>query len=146
KTGRYKRRLSFDELLHLSIERIETLAERPEPFDVPTTIEPCEQAAIDWREAVDQVRREAAAVGERRLSGDGATLNRSTLDFIREGATVGDRHRLLFSAAANLAEFGCPPALAHALLTEAGLDSGLPPKDVRRQIDCGLAAAGGGHE
>jgi hypothetical protein len=34
--------------------------------------------------------------------------------------------------------FGCPPALAHALLTEAGLDSGLPPKEVRRQIDCGL--------
>jgi hypothetical protein len=45
----------------------------------------------------------------------------------------------LFSAAANLAEFGCPPALAHALLTETALDSGLPPNDVRRQIDCGLS-------
>lgn len=51
---------------------------------------------------------------------------------------MGDRHRLLFSAAANLAEFGCPPALAHELLTESALDSGLPPKEVRRQIDCGL--------
>ena len=54
----------------------------------------------------------------------------------------GDRHRLLFSAAANLAEFGCPPALAHALLSEAGLDSGLSPADVRRQIDCGLGRVG----
>jgi len=44
----------------------------------------------------------------------------------------------LFSAAANLGEFNCPPALAHALLTEAGLDSGLSPSDVRRQIECGL--------
>jgi hypothetical protein len=33
---------------------------------------------------------------------------------------------------------GCPPPLAHALLTEAALDSGLPPSEVRRQIDCGL--------
>jgi hypothetical protein len=45
---------------------------------------------------------------------------------------------LLFSAAANLAELDCPAVLAHELLTEAALDSGLPPNDVRRQIDCGL--------
>jgi hypothetical protein len=39
------------------------------------------------------------------------------LEFIRNGADTGDRHRLLFGSAANLAEFGCPPALAHALRT-----------------------------
>ena len=71
-------------------------------------------------------------------------MNRLTLDFVRNGATVGDRHRLLFSAAANLAEFGCQAALAHALLTEAALDSGLPPYEVRRQIACGLNAVKGG--
>jgi hypothetical protein len=27
----------------------------------------------------------------------------------------------------------------HALLTESALDSGLPPNEVRRQIDCGLS-------
>ncbi len=59
-------------------------------------------------------------------------------DFIRGGASSGDRHRLLFRAAANLAEFGCPVALAHELLTEAALDSGLSPSETRRQIDCGL--------
>ena len=67
-----------------------------------------------------------------------ARLNRATLDFIANGAGTGDRHRLLFSAAANLAEFGCPVELAHELLTEAALDSGLSPSETRRQIDCGL--------
>jgi hypothetical protein len=64
------------------------------------------------------------------------------MDFIREGADTGDRHRLLFSAAANLREFACTPALAHALLTPAALDSGLSPRDVQRQIDCGLSHVG----
>jgi len=145
KTGRYKRWLSFDELLNLKVEAIVKLAEKPEPFEVPTTTVRSEQAADDWNTAVEQVRRQAEAVAERRASVDGATLNRSTLDFIREGTAKGDRAKQLFSAAANMAEFGCPTALAFALLTEAGLDSGLPPKEVRRQIECGLAA-GGRHE
>lgn len=145
KTGRYKRRLSFDELLNLSVEGITKLAEVPEPFEVPTTTGRCEQAVADWATAVEQVRRQAEAVAERRASVDGATLNRETLDFIREGALEGDRANRLFSAAANIAEFDDLASLAVALLTEAGLDSGLPPKEVRRQIDCGLAA-GGRHE
>jgi len=96
------------------------------------------------------VEQEAKALAERRIAlresnGADATLNRQTLAFIVEGATQGDRHRLLFSAAANLAEFGCPAALAHALLSEPGLDSGLAPKEVRRQIDCGLEAKGASH-
>ena len=65
-------------------------------------------------------------------------MNRATFDFIREGATTGDRHRALFATAANLAEFDCPPLLAHELLTEGGLNCGLSPSEVRRQIDCGL--------
>ena len=69
---------------------------------------------------------------------NGARLNRATLEFIRDGAGTGDRHRLLFSAAANLAEFGCPQSLAEALLCESALDSGLSPSEVRRQIACGL--------
>jgi hypothetical protein len=42
-------------------------------------------------------------------------------------------------AAANLAELGCPTDLAHALLADAALDSGLTPAETRRQIECGLA-------
>jgi hypothetical protein len=144
KTGRHKRRLDLDALMGLNLDGIQRLAERPEPFDLPATTAISEQAGADWLDATTWVRQQAEATAERRAAAQNGTpaLNRLTLDFIRDGAAQGDRHRLLFSAAANLAEFGCPPALAHALLTDAGLDTGLAPSDVRRQIDCGLAHAG----
>ena len=139
KTGLHKRALSLDELTRLSVGRILELAREPLAFDVPTVSTRCDQAAGDWQEAARRVEQETEAARERRASSDrSARLNRATLDFIRDGAGSGDRHRLLFSAAANLAEFGCPVELAHELLTEAALDSGLSPSDVRRQIDCGL--------
>jgi hypothetical protein len=139
KTGLHKRRLTLDELMHLGADRVMALAE-PAPFDVPLVTTPCQQAALDWQaaEAALAAAAEERAARRRTTAGDGVRLMRATLDFIRDGAAVGDRHRRLFSAAANLAEFGCPPALAHALLTEAALDSGLPPKEVARQIDSGL--------
>ena len=100
----------------------------------------CDQAATDWQETVERIEHETEAARERRAAPDrSARLNRATLDFIRDGAGSGDRHRLLFSAAANLAEFGCPSELAHELLTDAALDSGLSPSETRRQIDCGLS-------
>jgi hypothetical protein len=139
KTGLYKRRLSYDEVLNLSLDRILGLAEQPEPFDLPPAPAPSDRAQADWAEAATRVQRAAELKIQRQLAGQGTpSLNRTTLEFIRNGAEVGDRHRLLFSAAANLAEFGCTPELAHALLTEAALDSGLTPSEVRRQIDCGL--------
>jgi hypothetical protein len=140
KTGRHKRRLCLDELMRLSLDGICRLAESPEPFALPAPAATCEQAAADWQEAMALVRQQAEEKARRHaaMTNGTATLNRLTIDFIRDGAEQGDRHRLLFSAAANLAEFGCPPALAHALLTEAALDSGLSPSAVRRQIDCGL--------
>jgi hypothetical protein len=139
KTGRFKRSLSHGELMGLSLDRLLQLAERPEPFDLPAPACRDEQAAADWQEAMTTVCQQSEAKAKRQAESNGTpTLNQLTLAFIRDGADQGDRHRLLFSAAANLAEFGCPPALAHALLTEAALDSGLPPADVRRQIDCGL--------
>jgi hypothetical protein len=140
KTGLHKRRLSFDELTALSLDGIRQLAGRAEPFDLPAPTATSERAAADWQAAITAVSRQSEEKVRRRAAAAGGaeTLNRLTLDFIRDGANEGDRHRLLFSAAANLAELGCPPALAHALLTEAALDCGLSPSDVRRQIDCGL--------
>ncbi|HEY2159261.1 MAG TPA: hypothetical protein VGH33_26785 [Isosphaeraceae bacterium] len=64
-----------------------------------------------------------------------------TREFIREGAVEGEREKRLFQAAANLAELDCPAELAHALLTESALDSGLTPGETRRAIDCGIAHA-----
>jgi hypothetical protein len=141
RTGLHKRRLSLDELMGLSLTRIVELAASPAPFDLPTPRANAVTAtlpAADWQHAVEQVTRQGEVKAARRAAGNGPTLNRATLAFIRDGASNGDRHRLLFSAAANLAEFGCTPALAHALLSESALDAGLAPKDVRRQIDCGL--------
>ena len=140
KTGLHKRRLSLDELMMFSADRIRELAREPLAFDVPSVSTRCDQAATDWQEAAARVEQEAEAIWQRRTSTNGsARLNRATLDFIRDGASAGDRHRLLFSAAANLAEFGCSVELAHELLSEAGLDSGLSPSETRRQIDCGLS-------
>jgi hypothetical protein len=146
RTGLHKRRLTFDELMHLDAARVRQLAAASEPFALPVVTAADPQAVADWQAALRAVEREAEVKAERRaaLTNGAARLNRQTLDFIREGADRGDRHRLLFSAAANLGEFGCPPALAHALLTEAGLDSGLSPAEVCRQIECGLAHAGKG--
>jgi hypothetical protein len=141
KTGFHKRRLSLDELMRLSLDGIRQLAMQPEPFGLPAPVATCEQAAADWQAAIKVVQQQNEEKTRRcaAVANGMPTLNRQTLDFIRDGAEQGDRHRLLFSAAANLAEFGCPPALAHALLSDAALDSGLTPSDVRRQIECGLA-------
>ena len=124
----------------LPLDKILDLAREPAAFDLPTPTRHSDQAAADWQTAVIQVAKESEAKAARRAIGNGTpTLNRATLDFIRNGADQGNRHRLLYSAAANLAEFSCTPALAVALLEESALDSGLSPKDVRRGIECGLA-------
>lgn len=143
KTGLHKRRLTVEELMGLSLAGILDMAERPEPFELPGEPSLCDQARADWQAAVEAVERESEVKARRPGGGiEGRRLNRATLDFICNGAATGDRHRMLFSAAANLAEFGCPPALAHELLTDAALDSGLSPSEARRQIDCGLAHVG----
>lgn len=145
KSGLHKRHLSYGELTSLKLDAIRQLAATPTPFDLPTPPASCERAALDWQAAAALVREEAKGKAHRRAAvADGSPrLNRQTFDFIRDGATTGDRHRLLFSAAANLAEFNCPASLAHALLTEAALDSGLSPSEARRQIECGLFHAKG---
>ncbi|MEN0109293.1 MAG: DNA primase [Planctomycetota bacterium] len=144
KTGRHKRRLAFDELLALSADAIARMAETPGPFDLPAEPALDFTAVADWNAAAEAVEADNAARAERRAATDGATLNRRTLDFLRDGAPVGDRHRLLYSAAANLAELGADYRLAVALLNEPALDSGLPPSDVARQIRCGVESVRSG--
>lgn len=141
KTGLYKRRFTVEELGGLSLDRILELSRESAPFDLPDPTCTSEQASTDWQAATDLVAREGEARAVRRVSGHGMpALNRLTRDFIQHGAEKGDRHRRLYSAAKNLGEFSCPAALVFALLEEPSLDSGLTPKEVRRQIECGLAS------
>jgi hypothetical protein len=139
KTGLFKRRLSLDELQGMSLDAIRKSAEKPAPFDLPTPPALSERAQADWREAAEIVRQASEAKVKQSANSRGPTLNRQTIRFIRDGAGEGDRHRLLYSAARNLAEFACSSALAHALLTEPALDCGLAPRDVQRQIERGLS-------
>src|SRR5262249_38762360 len=95
RSGRYKRRLSFDELMGLSTGHMWKLAGAPEPFDVPAPTYRSEQAASDWGEAAEAVARQAATQAERQRTPGEPRLNRLTLDYLRNGADRGDRHRRL---------------------------------------------------
>ncbi len=142
KTGLYKRHIGFDGCMYMSIDAILKLAQNPEPFEIP----PLDRTLCDWnlgyawRVAEEETRK--VRVSKAKGSGRGdelpERLSRWTLEFIRQGAAEGERAKRLFQAAANLAEFECSDRLAHAILTEPALDSGLCPSEVRRQIDCGL--------
>jgi hypothetical protein len=137
KTGLHKLRFDLHALQRLSVSRLCELSQEARPFEIPESPDKCTQAADDWLGAVELVESQHVDRAKRDIV-TRSTLNQQTLDFIRNGAISGDRHRLLFSAAANLAELGCRFELAYALLSEAALDSGLSPSDVRRQIQCGL--------
>lgn len=139
KTGRFKRFLTLDELFYFGVEQIQTLAAEPAPFEIPTDPPIDEQAVADW-----QVACKAVAVSKvvRPVGTTPSRLNRATRDFLIDGAEVNDRHRLLYSSARNLGEFNCSFELAFALLEPAARESGLPPSNIRRQIECGLADAG----
>jgi hypothetical protein len=142
RTDCHKRRLLFDELMGLSLSRITSLAGHPAPFDIPTPAAECPEATADWSAAARTVEEREADRTKLRVERHGPDrLQRETLDFIREGADEPGRAVRLFRAAANLAEFGCPVDLAHELLTPAARDSGLPPSEIRRQVNCGLAHA-----
>jgi hypothetical protein len=53
----------------------------------------------------------------------------------------GERADTLFRCAAWLTEQRSPERLVYALLTEPGRDVGLLPREVARQIGCGIAHA-----
>jgi hypothetical protein len=126
--------MNAEDVMHLSADAIRDRAVKPVEFEIPEPSR-CDWNLQDaWDDAAEQVRRQAEAFAMARKEGGPAKLNRLTLEFVRSGAppgghgdtadqALGDgRHRRLFSAAANLAEFGCPAPLAHALLAEPGLD------------------------
>ncbi len=147
KTGLHKRFVPVEILDTVTVNGVLNMARTPEAFEPPSTdgVESADMLVAVWDAAGRAVTANAAAAEQRRQevsSGARAvTVNKLTRAFLNGEVEAGDRHRLLYSASANLAELGCPlPALV-ALLTEPALDLGLPPKDVARGIENGHAAA-----
>lgn len=153
RTGLHKRFVPPDQFGLLTFEKSLELATKPAAFQLPdaTGVGVLPRLAAEWQAATEAVAgREQAFQERRRAIAAGVSevrVNRCTLDLIRgEPVSVGDRHRLIFSAALNLAEAGASRHLVSELLREAALDTGLPPRDVDRQIECGFLAARGAHE
>jgi len=144
KTGIYKRKYSYDELMNLSTEAVVERAAAPVEFEPPAPSRFSPALANDWQAATEAVERRPRtpppthADGERRLS---AFVRR----FLHDGELDPDQRAVsTFRAAAELAEMERDhgsDALIHALLIETALDSGLSPTEARRQIACGIAHA-----
>jgi hypothetical protein len=143
-TGLHKRRLTDQEFAELTAAEIQVLASEPVSSELPESVKKNEQAVEDWKQAIQVAT--STTVPTRGGPHPKAKLNQRTRNFISEGATKGERHRLLYSAARNLAEFMSVKQLAFALLTEPGRDSGLPPLEVARVINCGLKDGGAIHD
>ncbi len=146
RTGLHKRYLPPDVFEHATVDDVLDMARQPAPFEPPDVagVESADFLVAAWG-AAERVVVERLAAAERRrrevAEGKGdAGVTRATRAFLAGAVDVGDRHRRLYSAAANLAELGVPLPAAKALLTEPALDLGLPPRDVTRGIECGHAA------
>jgi hypothetical protein len=142
KTGLHKIRIDLDDLLVSSAESIARLAVEPIGFDPPAgTSSPSLLAA--WQAAECDVRRRQAERQTARTGSSEGRINALTRQLIVEPTAVkaGERHNRLFSSAANLAEFATIDDLIHDILTEPGLDIGLPPREVERQIRTGIEHA-----
>jgi len=145
KTGLHRRLLPADRFGDMCPDEILSLAREPLAFEgVNCSNMPIvDRLAWVWEVAKRTVSQQVTAANDRRTEVAAGrakpVLNRLTLDIIRgEPIAIGDRHRLIYSAARDLAEKGATRALVDALLREPALDTGLPPKDVDRQLDCGF--------
>ena len=145
KTGLFKVRIDPEGLFVMDMPGILETAKRPWPNGIPTVRQPVPQLATDWHEAEQHTthKAEARAAVRRDFGTVDARAPRYLIEFFRFGVDEGERHQTLFRCAAWLAEQGAPPSLCAALLTEPGQDVGLSPKDVERQIQCGIDHARG---
>lgn len=141
KTGLFKRRIDADALFKLDVAAILELAKTPAGDGLPTVGDRCPIIAAAWDEAECETKRKSEARAVVRFDAPNGEVMapRYLLEFLRFGVPEGDRHPTLFRCAAWLTEQGAPDRLVHALLTEPGRDVGLSPKDVHRQIECGIA-------
>lgn len=143
RTGLFKRLIDLEALLMLEIEGIREHAKYAAGDGMPTLRTVPAQLASDWAAAERETRRaHEARVNIRRDAGPtDERAPRYFIDVLRFGVEEGERRPTLFRCAAWLTEQGAPPSLCFAILTEPGRDVGVTPKDVQRQIECGIAHA-----
>ncbi|CAN5544676.1 hypothetical protein BH11PLA2_BH11PLA2_25210 [soil metagenome] len=143
KTGLYRRLIDVEGLFMRDLDGHLADAKHPNPASIPSADRPVPQLLIDWRDAEQQTRRttEARTVARRDFATADTMAPRYFLELLRFGVDEGERHRRVFQCAAWLTEQGAPPSLCSALLTEPARDVGLTPKDVTRQIQCGIEHA-----
>lgn len=123
--------------MHRKAEAFREWAREPKPFDPPAFPMGCPQLAADWAEAERMVKVESQTKAASAGTNCGR-LQHATMDLLRSGCPVGERHTRLFRAAGNMAEYDGTHELIHAVLDEVGADLGLPLAEVRRQVDCGI--------
>jgi hypothetical protein len=136
KSGLYKRRTDADDLFRLDVDAVRKHAAHPAGDGLPSADATPEQLVTDWADAAARTDAEQLAARSAHTTDDRAP--KYLIDLLRFGVDEGERHQTLFRCAAWLTEMDAPPSLVHALLTEPGLDVGLTPKDVTRQIECGI--------
>lgn len=143
RTGLFKRRIDAETLFMLDLSGILELANHSSGDGIPVVSLPVANLAADWHEAERDTahKADARAAGRRDFGNVDARAPRYLVDFLRFGVDEGERRPTLFRCAAWLTEQGAPPSLCSALLTEPGRDVGLTPKDVERQIACGIEHA-----
>lgn len=144
RTGLFRRRIDADALFRLDLDGIREHARHPAGDGIPAVRTVPAKLADDWRAAEAATARAAEARAERHGACARTPDERAPryfLDLLRFGVDEGQRHQTLFRCAAWLTEQGAPPSLCSALLTEPGRDLGLTPKDVDRQIGCGIEHA-----
>lgn len=144
RTGLFKRFIASESLFQMKPAGILEHAKRPAGDGIPAVRTIPAKLADDWREAEAATARAAEARDAHRGACAGTPDLRAPryfLDLLRFGVDEGERHQTLFRCAAWLTEQGAPPSLVAALLAEPGCDVGLTPKDVDRQIACGIEHA-----
>ena len=142
KTGLFKRRVFSEALFQLNVAGIIEHAKHPAGDGLPTARASADHMADHWRAAEEAAARVAEVrAAHRRDCTPDARIPRDLLDVFRFGFSAGARHTQLFRMSAWLTENGGQPELIFKILTESGCDSGLTPKEVARQIECGIAHA-----
>jgi hypothetical protein len=145
RTGRHKVRIDLDDLLFINADQVRCLAADPVPYDPPASSSPPPRLVADWGEVAVAVRAERdRQVRHDTPNGEARQrINPLTRTLLTDPTSirVGERHKTILSAAADLAEFPTVDDLVAALLTSPGLDTGLSPREVARQVQCGIVMA-----